>query len=221
MPSGSFRRISNGVKKPVMPHTHSKTLAIILILISAIILWGCGTSTPTTSPPEIVTVVETIPVEVTRLVEVTQIVEVVQEVIVTEIIEIPVTVTPQPPTETPVSEMPTETPDLPTHTPVPPLTDATLSPYAGFTPEARGNGWLPFFIENQTDSQLAIVASGPIPFNRVVWNGQTIKVWLREGKYTYSVWEDGNQKYTGSYNITNIDKHQLFLRENDGKFWYP
>ena len=204
-----------------MPHTHSKALTIILILISAISLWGCGTSTPTTSPPEVVTVVETIPVEVTRLVEITQIVEVVQEVIVTEIVEIPVTVTPQPPTETPASEVPTETTDLPIHTPVPPLTDATQSPFAGFTPEARGDGWLPFFIENRTAGKLEIVASGPIPFNRVVWNGQTIRVWLREGTYIYSVLDDGNKKYGGSFNITNIDKHQLFLRENDGKFWYP
>jgi hypothetical protein len=204
-----------------MPHTHSKILTIILILITATTLWGCGTSTPAISTPEVVTVVETIPIEVTRLVEVTQIVEDVQEVIVTEIIEIPVTVTPLSPTEKPTSESPTETPDLPLNTPAPPSTGATLSPFAGFTPEARGNGWLPFYIENQTDSQLAIVASGPIPFNRVVWNGQTIKVWLQEGTYNYSVWEGGNRKYTGSFNITNIDKHQLFLRENDGKFWYP
>jgi hypothetical protein len=204
-----------------MPHTHSKTLTIFLIIITATTLWGCGTSTPAISTPEVITVVQTIPVEVTRLVEVTQIVEAVQEVIVTEIIEIPVTITPQPPTETPANEPPTETLNLPLNTPAPPSTDATLSPFAGFTPEARGNGWLPFYIENQTDSQLAIVASGPIPFDRVIWNGQTIRVWLREGKYTYSVWEDGDQKYTGSFNITNIDKHQLFLRENDGKYWYP
>jgi hypothetical protein len=44
---------------------------------------------------------------------------------------------------------------------------------------------------------------------------------LNEGLYTYTVWEDGSQKYSGSFNITNIDKHKLFLRENDGKFWYP
>lgn len=200
---------------------HPKIIAIFIVLLSAITLWGCSTSAPVTSTLEVVTVIETIPVEVTRLVEVTQLVEITQEVIVTEIVEIPVTVTPQPPTETPATGSLTETINPPSNTPTSPSTDPTLSPDSKFTPEARGDGWLPFFIENQTDSKLGIVASGPIPFDRVVWNGQTIRVWLREGTYNYSVWEGGNQKYSGSFTITNIDKHQLFLREKDGKFWYP
>jgi hypothetical protein len=158
---------------------------------------------------------------VTRLVEVTQLVEITQDVIVTEIVEIPVTITPQPPTETPVASSPTETPILAGNTPTSSSSDPSLAPVSQFTPEARGDGWLPFFIENRTDSKLAISASGPIPFNRIIWNGQTIRVWLREGLYTYSVWEDEIQKYSGSFNITNIDKHQLFLREDNGKFWFP
>jgi hypothetical protein len=168
-----------------------------------------------------VTVVETIPVEVTRLVEVTQLVEVTKEVIVTEIVEIPVTVTPQAPTATPDISAPTETPIPIEDTPALPAANSTQAPVSQFTPEGRGDGWLPFYIENQTDRKLGIVASGPIPFERLVWNGQTSLVWLNEGLYTYTVWEDGSQKYSGSFNITNIDKHKLFLRENDGKFWYP
>lgn len=204
-----------------MSSTHSKITTIFIVFLSAFILWGCSNSAPVAGTPEVVTVVETIPVEVTRLVEVTQLVEITQEVIVTEIVEIPVTVTPQPPTDTPAAELPTETSSPPSNTPISPSSDDTQSPDSKFTPEARGNGWLPFFIENQTDSKLGIVASGPIPFDRVIWNGQTIRVWLNEGTYNYSVWEGDSHKYSGSFTITNIDKHQLFLREKDGKFWYP
>jgi hypothetical protein len=142
-------------------------------------------------------------------------------VIVTEIVEVPVTVTPLAPTKTPDISVVTETPLTVADTSIPPAVNTTLPPELQFTPEARGDGWLPFFIENQTDSKLAIVASGPVPFDRFVWNDQTIKLWLNEGLYQYTVWEGGNLKYSGSFNITNIDKHQLFLRENDAKFWYP
>jgi len=204
-----------------MPYPRSIITNISLIILASFILWGCSTANPAPETTVVVTVVETIPVEVTRLVEVTQLVEVTHEVYVTEIVEIPVTITPLPPTETPVNSSPTETSIPIATTTTLPAAVLALAPELQFTPEARGDGWLPFYIENQTDSKLEIVASGPIPFNRVVWNDQTIKVWLNEGQYTYSVWEGGSQKYSGSFNITNIDKHQLFLRENFAKFWYP
>ena len=204
-----------------MPYPRSKFAILSLIMLAALILWGCSTSTPAPDTQVVVTVVETIPVEVTRLVEVTQLVEVTKEVVVTEIVEIPVTVTPQAPTETPNGSAPTETPIPIVNTPALPTANPTLAPVSQFTPEGRGDGWLPFYIENQTDSKLGIVASGPIPFERLVWNGQTSLVWLNEGLYNYTVWEGGSQKYSGSFNITNIDKHKLFLREENAKFWYP
>jgi len=204
-----------------MPYPRSIFINISLIILASSILWSCSASTPAPDTKVVVTVVETIPVEVTRLVEVTQLVEVTKEVFVTEIVEIPVTITAQPPTETPDNSSPTETPIPIADTLTLPAAITPLPTELQFTPEARGDGWLPFYIENQTDSKLEIVASGPIPFDRFVWNGQTEKVWLNEGRYTYTVWEGGSQKYSGSFNITNIDKHQLFLRENDAKFWYP
>lgn len=210
-----------GLKEIEMPYPWLKYTHIFLIILTTIILWGCSASAPAVDTTVVVIVVETIPVEVTRMVEITRLVKVTQKVIVTEIVEVPVTITPQLPTETPNNSPTAETPIAVGNTLTSSSVYPTLAPKLQFTPEERGDGWLPFLIENQTSDKLEIVASGPIPFNRVIWNGGVIKVWLREGFYTYSVFDGANLKYTGSFNITNIDKHLLFLRKDKGKFWVP
>ena len=60
-----------------------KIATLFLLLLSATLLWGCSAPTAAPETTVIVTVLETMPVEVTRLVEVTK------EVIVTEIVEVP------------------------------------------------------------------------------------------------------------------------------------
>ena len=187
-----------------------KTPTIFLLLLTALILWGCSGSSAPAEATVIVTVVETVPVEVTRVVEITQ------EVIVTEIIEVPVTVTPQPPTATSANPSPTDTP-----TPIPATLESIVDPLFGVTPEGRVHGWLPFFVDNQTSEKLEIFVTGPIPFNRVVYADSSQKVWLREGRYTFTVWEHGNLKYNGTFKITIDEKHRLFLRDDKPKLWVP
>ena len=198
------------IKETEMPNSPIKIATIFLVILTALLLWGCSGTSAAPQTTVIVTVVETVPVEVTRLVEVTQ------EVIVTEIVEVPVTVTPQPATATPVPPSPTDTPTTTSSTAYP-----TLSPFLQITPKERGNGWLPFFVENHTSDKLDVYVSGPIPFNRTLWKGDVQKVWLREGLYTFSVWYEGGLKYNGTFNITNIDKHKLLLRDDKAKFWIP
>ncbi|MGD9092339.1 MAG: hypothetical protein PVF74_05800 [Anaerolineales bacterium] len=190
-----------------MANPRRKTATIFLILLTGLLLWSCS-STATPETTVIVTVVETMPIEVTRLVEITR------EVMVTEIVEVPVTVTPQPPTAT--SDSPT-----PTDTPIAPTLPSIVDPLFGVTPEGRVHGWLPFFVENKTSEKLEIFVDGPIPFNRVVYAGGSQKVWLREGSYTFSVWGSGSLKYNGTFRLTIDEKHHLFLRDDKPKLWVP
>ena len=186
-----------------------KIAVVFLLILTALLRGACNGTAAPAEATVIVTVVETVPVEVTRVVEVTQ------EVIVTEIVEVPVTVTPHPPTAT----------SAPTATPTQPAVAATstsiIDPQFGITPEGRVHGWLPFYVENKTTEKLEIFVTGPIPFNRVVYAGGSQKVWLREGNYTFTVWEHGQLKYNGTFRITIDEKHHLFLREDKPKLWIP
>ena len=61
----------------------------VLVLATALLAAGCASAPEAT--PQIVTVVETVPVEVTRVVEVLNTVEVTRQVVVTVVVEVPVT----------------------------------------------------------------------------------------------------------------------------------
>lgn len=191
-----------------MAKTRIGIATLFFLTITATLLWGCSAPTAAPASTVVVTVVETMPVEVTRLVEVTK------EVFVTEVVEIPVTVTPQPPTAT--ADIP-----MPTDTPIPPTLPSIVDPLFGVTPEGRVHGWLPFFVDNQTSEKLEVFVDGPIPFNRVVYADSSQKVWIREGNYTFTVWENGNLKYNGRFRITIDEKHHLFLRDDKPKLWVP
>jgi hypothetical protein len=75
-------------------HRAQHTIVLLTItLLSISILVGCGGSAPSPTPP-VITVVQTVPVEVTRIVELPVTVEVTRQVVVTQVVEVPVTLTP-------------------------------------------------------------------------------------------------------------------------------
>lgn len=193
-----------------MLNVSKKQFVLLVILLVAFILSGCAGASPANSTPTVVTVILTVPVEVTRIVEITQAVEVTRQVVVTQIVEIPVTVTPNPtvqstPTPTPVM-FPTIDPNLATQ----------------ITPEGKGDGFVPFFLVNETQDRLEVYIFGPLsPAPVALSPNSSFKIFLREGDYTYSVWRDGKVAYEGGFRITNIDKHQLILHEKKAVFWVP
>ena len=193
-----------------MLNISKRQIILLAVLIAALILSGCAGSSPANSTPNVVTVIQTVPVEVTRIVEITQAVEVTRQVVVTQIVEVPVTVTPNPTVEA------TPTPTL--------LPFPTLTPILAtqITPQGKGNGFVPFFLVNQTQDRLDVYITGPLtPAPVALSPDSSFKVFLREGDYFYSVWRDGKVAYEGGFRITNIDKHQLILQENKAVFWIP
>ena len=193
-----------------MWNVSKRQIIVLAVLLAALILSGCVGSSQSISTPNVVTVIQTVPVEVTRIVEITQAVEVTRQVVVTQIVEVPVTVTPNPTVEA------TPTPTLalvPTFTPI----LATQ-----ITPQGKGDGFSPFFLVNQTPDRLEVYITGPLtPAPVALSPNSSFKVFLREGDYSYSVWRDGKVAYQGGFRITNIDKHQLILHEDKAVFWIP
>jgi hypothetical protein len=214
------------------------TISLLLSLIFASLLaTACG---PAATPsPVVLTVVQTVPVEVTRLAEVTQMVEVTRQVVVTQLVEVAVTPPVEgtaaqgiPMTQTPVSAV-SETPvqGIPmTQTPTPPATNSTagqatlasaVTPYNWITPDAKGQGFTPVFIENQTDYTMKIAINGPLNMEVTVAPGRSQLVWLRRGNYTFQTWKDDRKSYSGSFSIVSADKYQLFLRDSKAVLWVP
>jgi len=193
-----------------MRNVLKRQIVILAILFAAIFLSGCSGSSPANSTPNVVTVIQTVPVEVTRIVEITQAVEVSRQVVVTQIVEVPVTVTPNPTAEA------TPTPTL---LPFPTLTPVLATQ---ITPQGKGDGFTPFFLVNQTQDRLEVYITGPLTPAPVALSPESsFKIFLRKGDYSYSVWRDGKVAYEGRFRITNIDKHQLLLDGDKAVFWIP
>ena len=193
-----------------MLNVPKRQIVLLTILLVAFIFSGCAGSSPANSTPNVLTVIQTVPVEVTRIVEITQAVEVTRQVVVTQIVEVPVIVTPNPTVEA------TPTPTSP---PFPTLTPILATQ---ITPHGKGDGFAPFFLVNQTPDRLDVYITGLLtPAPVALSPDSSFKIFLREGDYTYSVWRDGKVAYEGGFRITNIDKHQLILHEDKAAFWIP
>lgn len=183
-----------------------KTLVLVFVLFSTLALWSCSASPQPSPTPEIVTVVSTVPVEVTRIVEIPKTVEVTRKVMVTQVVEVPVTLTPAPmPTDTPTPESLGYSPIYPTPT----------------FPEGKVGGFSHLKLTNETEYSLVVNIYGPIVESYTLHkNMVTIKV-VKEGQYTYTVIRDEKIIYRGTMNITNPDKHELKLREDKAVFLVP
>jgi hypothetical protein len=145
-----------------------------------ILVAGCSAQTRPEISTVIVTVVETVPVEVTHQVEVTRLVEVTRQVIVTQLVEFVITPTPAAPKETPT---PSELAQL--LTPQPTLLSTTQ---IGGSTTPKSSDAVPFFIENQTDDPLTLNLYGSqLLLTLNIGKDEIRKTFLKEGEYTYEV----------------------------------
>lgn len=180
-------------------------IKLLLWIFPLALLAAC--SAPST--PQTITVVETVPVEVTRVIEVPLVVEVTREVPVTRVVELPVTVTPS------------ATPEI-TPTPEPSATPTfTMLLATATVPEGKVAGWAPLKVHNRTDVRLTLEISGPAYHTFYVSAGDEEMRTVPEGDYTYVVSDDLGRLYTGSFRITNPDKHELVMREDKAVFLVP
>lgn len=180
---------------------------LIVVILAGVFTGGCSAAA---TPALIVqTVVQTVPIEVTRDIEVTRIVEITREVVVTELVEKQVTVTPALPGVTPTLQ--------------PQFSGATqvVNTTPQVTPQEKYTGFTPIFVHNRTGDKMDVYLGGPDVFNLVLWGGNQQKIWVREGRYDYKVWINGQEAYDGNINIVSEDKYDLFLDANKAILWVP
>lgn len=182
-------------------------LVPVTLAMAFLLLVGCTGEAPPT--PIVQTVVHTHQVEVTRDVEVTRIVEVTRQVLLTQVIEVPVTLTPSVPGSTATQE-----PQLQVTAAI-----AILTPQV--TPQEKYTGFTPIFVHNRTGEKMNLFLAGPDEFNLTLWGGNQQKIWAREGNYSYQVWINGQDAYSGKFKIVSADKYDLFLDSDKAILWVP
>lgn len=191
----------------------------LFALLAAILLASCS---PQPAEPVVVTVVNTVPVEVTRMVEVQQTVVVTQEVVVTEIVEVPVpvTVTPNPTMEGTATSEPSPTASG---------ADIGGAPVVNATPtidlnafqDQKIQGFAPLKVINETESALTVQVQGPAYVSMTVGGHNSAIEIVPEGAYTYTVYEDGRAIFSGTMRFTNPDKHELVIHDDRVVFKVP
>lgn len=197
----------------------SRWIGLVGLLVVVFLAAGCS---PAASEPVVVTVINTVPVEVTRLVEVQRTVEVVREVVVTEIVEVqvPVTVTAV------LEEGATPTPQA---SPVPSEGAGAGSAVVYASPtidlnafkDQKVQGFAPLKVINETGSTLTVVVNGPTYLSMVLGgHSSTIEI-VAEAEYSYAVWEENEIIYSGTMRFTNPDKHELVIHNNRVVFKVP
>lgn len=169
-----------------------------LVLATALLAAGCASAPEPT--PQIVTVVETVPVEVTRVVEVLNTVEVTRQVVVTVVVEVPVT-----PQATPTA---TQAPAQPAAT-YSYLPTPTALGQAFETPKAEGVSRLK--LDNESDETLTIKISGPQNYELEIPDGKSAFLNVSYGEYTLRVYNGNDRLYTVRVNIVNPDKYEVNL----------
>jgi len=177
-----------------------------ILLMMIVLMAGCN---PAQQTPVIVTVVQTMPVEVTRLVEMTVPVEVTREVIITQIVEVQVTPTPA------VSGTPTTQAGGMQATPIggqPTSAGPILTP--GITPQGKGEGFTPVFVKSFADERLEMFMRGPMDVMVVANPGDVQKIWLTKGSYTYAVYNPCGLAYEGVVRIARAEKGEIYVHNN-------
>ena len=133
----------------------------VILLATGLLTSACGTTA--TQAPVLQTVVQTVPVEVTRNVEVTRMVEITRDVVVTQVVELPVTVTPALPSVTPTYSNAQAQATL----------AVNITPQV--TPQEKYQGYTPIFIQNKTTDKMDVYLAGPDEFNLVLMGWRPAK----------------------------------------------
>ena len=172
----------------------------VLWMATAILAAGCGGAAQPTPTAQIVTVVETVPVEVTRVVEVVNTVEVTRQVVVTVLVEVPVT-PPATPTATRPPAQPAATISyIPTSTALVQEFDSD-----------KKEGVSRLKIDNTTDETLTAMGSGTKSFEVEIPPGKSAFLNVPYGDYTIRVYEGSKRMYTAHVSCVNPDKYTIVL----------
>jgi hypothetical protein len=185
---------------------------LISAILAALLLSSCANSSSPAIETVVVTVVNTVPVEITRIVEVEKTVEVTRQVVVTQEVEVPVTVTPSPTPENSPTPESTATPTAPA------FITAEATPTF---PQEKVEGFSFLKLVNETDNNLVVNISGPFQQSYPIGSHLERVETVKEGQYTYMVLQDGRVIFRGTMNFTNPDKHELHIREDKVVFLVP
>jgi hypothetical protein len=185
---------------------------LISAILAALLLSSCASSSSPAIETVVVTVVNTVPVEITRIVEVEKTVEVTRQVVVTQEVEVPVTVTPSPTPENSPTPESTATPTAPA------FITAEATPTF---PQEKVEGFSFLKLVNETDNNLVVNISGPFQQSYPIGSHLERVETVKEGQYTYMVLQDGRVIFRGTMNFTNPDKHELHIREDKVVFLVP
>ena len=192
-----------------------KTVVFVLFSLLGVLVAGCAAPTPVVPSTVVVTVVNTVPVEVTRLAPVQQTVEVTRQVVVTQLVEVPVTLTPSPTPEVTSTSTTTVTP-----TPASTYQAMPLYPTATFPVEKKA-GFSRLKLVNKTNDSIEIQISGPFFQTYTLSPGDQSIEPVKEGMYQYTVTIEGSVIFRGTMNITNPDKHELHVYPDRVVFLVP
>lgn len=185
---------------------------LISAILAALLLSSCAGNTTPAVETVVVTVVNTVPVEITRIVEIEKTVEVTRQVVVTQEVEVPVTVTPSPTPENSPTPESTATPTAPA------FITAEATPTF---PQEKVEGFSFLKLVNETDNNLVVNISGPFQQSYPIGSHLERVETVKEGQYTYMVLQDGRVIFRGTMNFTNPDKHELHIREDKVVFLVP
>jgi hypothetical protein len=179
-----------------------------LFVLTTMLLWGCSAPTQPAQTPVVVTVVNTVEVEVTRMVQVPQTVEVTRQVVVTQLV--PVTTTPS-----------ISTSAAPTATPTPPATVAPTLPAAAATvvwiptkPPVKVNGISYLKITNATNDKVEVLFNGTVTRSYIVGGGTSVSTSIPWGSYTYQVVKNGKVAFSNEIRFNNSDKYEMVIFED-------
>jgi hypothetical protein len=186
---------------------------IFPLVFFALLLWGCNSPTQPASTPVVVTVINTVPVEVTRIVPVQQTVEVTRQVVVTQLVQVPVTNTP--------GAVPTVSPTPPPVTPTFSSAPTMTTVWIPTRPPIKVNGISYFKITNNTNVKAEVIFNGPVVRNFIVGGGTSLLTSLPWGSYTYRVIQDNKVTFSGEIRLVNSDKYELIIYEDHVIFLTP
>jgi hypothetical protein len=191
-------------------NTLRRLLIVLLLGTTALLAAGCGGAGQATPTAQIVTVLQTVPVEVTRLVEVVNTVEVTRQVVVTVVVEVPMT-----PAATPTAPRPPTQPAV-TYAYLP---TATSLVQAFETPKAAGISRLK--LDNETDETLTVKGSGTQNFEIELPPNKSAFLNVPYGEYTLRVYNGDDRLYTVKVNIVNSDKYEVRLGSDKATILAP
>ena len=187
-------------------------ISLLVGLFMLPILEGCWVGNQPDAERILATVVQTVPVEVTRLVEVEKTVEVTRQVVITQLVTSLATSTPSimelaTASQTPAALLTLETPTPATPTPT--------------FPQEKVKGFSILLVVNETDDDLVVELSGTVERSLLFRGPSQALERVKEGDYAYIVWRQSQVLFQGTFKITNPDKFELHIRKDKVVFLVP